>query len=188
VRIVAEVLIENADLRIEHEAYYARLQKTVAGYSIKPVEGTEKRKNSFGGLAQEKTGKVYIVRKPDNSIVYIGKTSQRLSQRFYRGLNTESDRWYDGYSWKECSEVAVHCLVVRDKRPEVTKLATSERSKHLDRLAEALEADLVFHFRKRFGEWPSDQTEIHFANVKVVQQVSETLFDTIQGIVLFPRL
>lgn len=95
-----------------------------------------------------KSEKLYVV-KSKGEVCYVGITRQGISARLRYGFNPNTATGYHGYAWKHLREVHLYVWVAAG----------------LDRDAvEAIEAELVYNVRKRTGEWPIHQTEIHFHN------------------------
>ena len=91
--------------------------------------------------------KLYVV-KADSNIVYFGQTTQNMRTRLRQGLTAEGEHGYYGYPWKG--------------KPEVDILVWCFPEDEDPKYVETIEAELVFLFRQREGQWPSFQTEIHF--------------------------
>jgi len=90
--------------------------------------------------------KLYVV-KSGSEVIYVGITSQSIRNRLGYGLKAQGKGGYHGYKWKDLSEVDILIWYFpKESRDYV----------------EAVEAELVYLFRKCTGKWPKHQMEIHF--------------------------
>ncbi|MFA5821208.1 MAG: hypothetical protein WC873_03895 [Candidatus Gracilibacteria bacterium] len=101
--------------------------------------------NHFISPVTKKSKKIYLVGK-NGLIHYIGITKQSIASRLRYGISPNHKTGYHGYKWlKENGE---HCLVIW--------MFSNDTD------VEAIEAEIVYFFRKQHGKWPKYQTEIHF--------------------------
>lgn len=122
---------------------------TLKNRKIASVEmGGQKVRSFTKPDTENKLPKLYVV-KSRSEVIYVGVTSQSIRRRLKYGLEAQGKGGYYGYRWKDLSEVEVLIWCF----PE-------ENLKHI----EAVEAELVYLFRRRRGKWPEYQTEIHFHN------------------------
>ena len=124
-----------------------RLQNSRIRYAVVSPEGVE----HFTKPATEPIPKLYAISK-DNALLYIGVTKQPLASRFRGGMNATGEHGYHGYSWRRIEGVLrldVWCLE-----------GSSDESS--SRELETIEAETVLLFRNEHGQWPDEQTEIHF--------------------------
>lgn len=96
-------------------------------------------------------------------VVYVGEcknVSKSITRRRAR-------KGYTGYKWldREYLGEEIRCLVFPLKKPSLKKEYGVVTKKYIDRykrFREAVEAEVVYYLRAKFGEWPSSQNEIHF--------------------------
>jgi len=101
--------------------------------------------NHFVSPVTNKCNKIYLVGK-NKLIHYIGITKQSISARLRYGVKPNHRAGYHGYKWLK--ENGNHSLVIWTFNKDVK--------------IEAIEAELVYYFRKQYDKWPKYQTEIHF--------------------------
>ena len=93
--------------------------------------------------------KLYVVSK-GGALLYVGVTRQPMSVRLRGGLTADGNHGYHGYSWgKKNHTICLDIWYVNGD--DVTPIDL-----------EAIEAEVVFHYRQESDQWPSEQTEIHF--------------------------
>ncbi|MBE99153.1 hypothetical protein [Flavobacterium coralii] len=112
-----------------------------------------------GPIVKTRVPKIYIL-KQGNKLVYVGYTSQSITNRFRQGIKASGTKGYHGYKWKQAHELQLLVFVFDQKLVG---------NKHDDdipfiALAEAVEAELVYIVRNTTGKWPAYQNEIHFNN------------------------
>lgn len=96
--------------------------------------------------------KLYIVTvKGRRAPIYVGITRQSMRTRLRFGWTADGKSGYHGYRWRRHKEVFLD--VWCDVGPQHEKQT-------LD--IETVEAETVFLIREICGQWPLDQTEIHF--------------------------
>jgi hypothetical protein len=105
----------------------------------------------FSGIATSKKPKLYIVSADDKPPFYVGVTKQSLRNRLRLGWKAKGESGYYGYAWRHCKADAFLDVWCQDDAPAHRQM--------LD--IETLEAEVVFLIRCA-GQWPLDQTEIHF--------------------------
>ena len=91
--------------------------------------------------------KLYVV-KDGKDICYVGVTSQPMSSRLRTGFIDDGHYGYHGYKWK-------------DRLSQAELLVWTIPNMARDHV-EAIEAEVVYYIRKRTGNWPKYQMEIHF--------------------------
>jgi hypothetical protein len=110
--------------------------------------------------------KLYVV-KDANSILYVGITCQSIASRLRGGFQAKGERGYYGYGWKDIItplDLFIFCFEGEEHKEEYKK-------------AETIEAELVYLIRKKTGNWPKNQTEIHFHNTK--KEEYQSIIDSI---------
>jgi len=109
--------------------------------------------SKFGPPLTSKLPKLYIVTvEGQHAPVYVGITRQSMRTRLRFGWTADGSSGYHGYRWRRnYSEVLldVWCDLGSDHPDQMLDI-------------EIVEAELVFLIRQVCGQWPSDQTEIHF--------------------------
>lgn len=118
-----------------------------SSYAVLNSSGT------FLGSSARAGPKLYVV-VSNGSPIYVGVTRQSLARRFRLGWKADGSSGYYGYAF-------------RHKMTRATvDVWTLSRHYGTDRRAtlaiETIEAEVVFLLRKRSGQWPQYQTEIHF--------------------------
>jgi hypothetical protein len=93
--------------------------------------------------------KIYLVGK-NGRIHYVGATKQPMATRLRNGVQPNRRTGYHGYQWLK--ENGSHCLI--------TWMLDNTQN------TETIEAEIVYLFRKYYGQWPKYQTEIHFHQSK----------------------
>lgn len=128
-------------------------------------------------VTNDKTPKIYVLQ-AEGKIVYVGYTSQSISNRLRDGLKKAGTfKDYKGYKWKNISPLKLHIFVfdctLKGKRCEVD-------IPFID-LVEAVEAELVYLVREKTGRWPEFQNEIHFNNeeLKKAKEIAADLYTKI---------
>ena len=99
----------------------------------------------FQKPATSKGQKLYIVKCKD-AVLYVGITSQSITNRLRYGFTATGKHGYHGYKWKDHKEELDLLIWYFPDKTDV----------------EAIEAEVVFNIRKHTGLWPAFQTEIHF--------------------------
>jgi hypothetical protein len=112
----------------------------------------EKGSSKFGHPVTSKVPKLYIVTvKGERAPIYVGVTRQSMHNRLRIGWTADGRGGYHGYKWKGRTEVNL----------DVWCDLTATDGKELKEI-ETVEAEVVFLIRQVCGQWPTDQTEIHF--------------------------
>ena len=96
-----------------------------------------------------KRPKLYVISKGAR-LLYVGFTTQPMADRLRQGLTANGGHGYSGYPWrrrKQTLSLTIWYLDGANATP--TNL-------------EAIEAEVVFLYRHESGQWPEEQTEIHF--------------------------
>ncbi len=109
--------------------------------SVLAEDGTK----HFVSPVTKKGKKIYLVGK-NGLIHYVGITRRPIRSRLRDGVKPNHKTGYHGYKWLK--ENGDHCLIIW----------TFEDDTHV----EAVEAEIVHFFRKKYDQWPKYQTEIHF--------------------------
>jgi len=112
--------------------------------------------------------KLYVV-KDGKDICYVGTTSQPMSSRLRIGFVDSGHYGYHGYKWKAKLEQA--------------ELLVWAFPKSVKDSVEAIEAELVYYIRKKTGNWPKYQMEIHLHPDASDQEkhIAETLVNICLG-------
>ena len=128
---------------------YRRYQVYLKDRQIESVQlvGTQLRSFTY---PDTKRGlpKLYIV-KAGSEVVHVGQTTQSIRTRLRHGLKAKGKGGDYGYMWSNLHEVEimVWCFFNKDNK-----------------YAETVEGELAYLCRKRKGNWPKHQMEIHFHN------------------------
>ncbi len=88
----------------------------------------------------------------NRKLIYIGQTVQGMSARMRLGFKADGTGGYWGYLWrKELKKATLHvwCLEGTAEDEELYAL-------------ECIESEVVYLYRKTYGQWPKYQNEIHF--------------------------
>lgn len=104
----------------------------------------------FSGIATSKKPKLYIVSVGERTI-YVGVTRQPIRNRLRLGWNANGQGGYYGYAWRHRFTEANLDIWCHEDAP----------ADNADLDMETVEAEVVFLIRCA-GQWPPDQTEIHF--------------------------
>ncbi len=117
--------------------------------SVLSSDGTD----HFVAPVTKKSKKIYLIGK-DGVIHYVGITTQPIRSRLRGGENPNHATGYHGYKWLK--ESGKHCLVIWIFEDDMD--------------IEAIEAEIVYYFRKQNDQWPRHQTEIHFHSTSVPER------------------
>jgi hypothetical protein len=101
--------------------------------------------------------KLYVASK-DTVLLYVGVTSQSMSVRLRGGLTADGNHGYHGYSWGKKNHT-IRLDIWYLNGDDITSIDL-----------EAIEAEVVFHYRQEFDQWPAEQTEIHFRQSNVTHR------------------
>lgn len=100
--------------------------------------------------------KVYVVIQ-NGKVLYVGETVQLVESKLESRLNKNPNAKYSyPYTWAREGNFDVFAFKIGE-RPE----NTSQRTDHIGL---AVEAEVVLQIRINTGQWPLNQTEIHFSN------------------------
>ncbi len=128
----------------------------------------------FVAPATQRIPKLYIVSRQSELIpVYVGITAQPMAARLRLGLQADGQHGYHGYQWRGQPGLFldIWCLKGANREEFTVEL-------------ECIEAEVVFLVRKKYGQWPEFQTEIHFRQskkfhrdsaVRILQQLQRNL-------------
>lgn len=128
-----------------------RLVLTLKGGKIASIKDTMTgvNLNSFHNrLTKPGIPKLYIL-KDQKNYLYVGVTIQSLTARFRSGLDAVGKHGYHGYKWRDKAMVQLFVW---------SFVGLSKKQ------IENIESELVFVIRQQTGQWPINQTEIHFNN------------------------
>ena len=155
-------IIENESINFKLDKYKAGIERVSTKKRIKPFEknGLPCRKFSTP-VTNKNIAKIYIIYNKNHALVYIGKTTQSITNRLRQGLNPISGSGYHGYRWQEKENIYIHCITI----PSFT-----------DKEIEATEAELVYLHKKLTGKWPLYQSEIHFSNNNKAAAAAEKIY------------
>lgn len=145
-----------------YDIYKAEITENNGRKGIKPKQKNGIMcRNFVQPVTNNSISKIYVIINRNKKIIYIGKTTQSITNRLRQGLNPIHDTGYHGYRWQEKEIVYIHCITI----PAFSDLEI-----------ESTEAELVFIHRKETGKWPLYQTEIHFSNNHKAIKASEELY------------
>jgi hypothetical protein len=103
----------------------------------------------FVSPATAKRPKLYTV-SAAGEILYVGVTNQPMSTRLRMGLTADGTHGYHGYSWaRRDPAVNLDVWYIEESNDAILDIKT-------------IEAESVYLYRQSSGQWPQDQTEIHF--------------------------
>ena len=141
------------------------------GITLKIKDGKEVKFSH--PLTKKKLPKIYVI-KIKGELVYIGYTSQSITSRLNYGFKINGENGYYGYKWRNISEEIELMVFVSEKALTGDK----DEDKKTINFVEAIEAELVFKFREKTGNWPKYQNEIHFNNEsrKLVLVLAKKIF------------
>ena len=103
----------------------------------------------FSGEASIEMPKLYVISDGQQPL-YVGVTKQRVRSRLSYGFQSKGSHGYHGYEWRHklsCAHVDIWVQRGQDRNL---------------RCMETVEAEVVYLIRKKYGQWPKYQTEIHF--------------------------
>jgi hypothetical protein len=106
--------------------------------------------DKFSEKSSSKIPKLYIA-SYHGVPIYVGITKQPIRNRLRYGFKASGKGGYHGYAWaKGLKKVNFYVWYDED----------DSKRKCLD--IETIEAELVYMIRRKYGQWPKYQTEIHF--------------------------
>jgi hypothetical protein len=119
--------------------------------------------------------KIYVISQ-NRSILYVGITKQSIANRFRAGQNAHTNpiNGYYGYRWLNENRNLTLSIYVADQN-EIS---------NDDQFVETVEAEIAYLIRNIDGQWPEDQTEIHFhqsseihrcASLKIVNDIKNRM-------------
>lgn len=116
----------------------------------KVIVNSRSGENHFVAPAtSNKTPKLYIA-SSKGKLLYVGVTSQSMSTRIRGGMTANGAHGYHGYLWgKKNHNIRLDIWYLKASNAPILDLET-------------IEAETVFLYRNESGQWPTDQTEIHF--------------------------
>ncbi len=122
-------------------------------YQIKVVNGEMQKDRNFESPVTLNNGKIYVI--SDNlQIIYVGVTSQSIGTRLRTGQDhfKNPKNGYYGYKW------------LNEDRNLYLDIFVSEESeiREDNEFIETVEAEVAYLVRNLDGQWPANQTEIHF--------------------------
>lgn len=121
--------------------------------------------------------KLYVII-DGNEVLYVGEASTSIKTRFQRGctsfnyyiLNQKARGGYKGYKWLNKVNNPIRELIVL--------VVIFDKSKDNNReFIEAIEGELVYLIRNKFGFWPKFQNEIHFSNNEAAKKIAEVILE-----------
>lgn len=156
-------------MNIEFEKYSLSIKDNLdltCSVSIHPKIGL--------ALSQERR-KLYVIYSKDE-IIYVGEAKTSILKRFQRATvsynhfnrNGKSRNGYKGYKWLNKDDNPTRELKVLAVVFDTTK--DDERG-----FVEAVEGELVYLIRNKFGYWPKFQNEIHFSNCDGAIEIAEEI-------------
>ena len=109
-----------------------------------------------------------------NEYLYVGETNTSIKIKFQRGYGSfnhfikkgKARGGYKGYKW----------LNKKDNSERNLKVCVATFSESYDAkrdFIEAIEGELVYLIRQKFGYWPKFQNEIHFSNCNGAKEIAE---------------
>ncbi|QIX62729.1 hypothetical protein HER32_16735 [Hymenobacter sp. BT18] len=129
-------------------------------------------KPGFKGSAASRAGyKIYVALNADG-VHYVGCTCTRMSSRLRLGYRSSKDgqNGYHGYKWLSKPGLQLYVFhlqgLVHPAPDDDTRLATQK-------VAERIEAELVYAVRAATGQWPLSQHEIHFHNLAENKELAQ---------------
>ena len=160
-------------MNIEFEKYSLSIKDNAdltCSVSILPKEGL--------ALIRERR-KLYVIYS-NKEILYVGEAKTSILKRFQRGTvtfnhfirNGKSRNGYKGYKWLNKDDNPIRELKVLAVVFDTTK--DDDRG-----FVEAVEGELVYLIRNKFGYWPKFQNEIHFSNCDGAIEIVEEIFSEV---------
>lgn len=126
--------------------------------------------------------KLYLVNH-DVKILYVGEANTSIKTRFQRGCtaynfykrnNDIARGGYKGYKWLNKEHNSHRNLTV-------SVVTFPEKYDNNREFIEAIEGELVYLIRNKFGYWPKFQNEIHFSNCDEAKEIAVGILDCILG-------
>lgn len=109
--------------------------------------------------------KIYLV-KDDKFYNYIGATIQPIHTKINQGLKSDGKNGYHGYKWKKLNKIELFVWTFDGFNKEQL---------------EAIEAELVFQIRSKYGRWTDYQNEIHFNNkFTFARELAKDIFNYVE--------
>lgn len=127
--------------------------------------------------------KLYVVYN-GKEVLYVGEANTSIKTRFQRGCNAfnyyikngEARGGYKGYKWLNKKDNT-------ERNLSVSVAIFNEDYDHDELRAsiEAIEGELVYLVRNKFGYWPKFQNEIHFSNCDGAMEIAEEILSKVLG-------
>jgi hypothetical protein len=158
------------------------MEYTFEKYDLKLIDAVE---NSCKAELSPKNGaallkerrKLYIIHS-ENEYLYVGEANTSIKTRFQRGCNSfnhyitkgKARNGYKGYKWLNKAYNQKRNLTV-----SVVIFSDDYDHEHKRGFIEAIEGELVYLIRNKFGYWPKFQNEIHFSNCVGAKEIAESI-------------
>lgn len=128
----------------------------------RPTQRILSAQSGFRGTIAGQAGyKIYVVVNAEG-VQYVGCTKTSIGDRLRLGhvRRLAGLNGYHGYKWLERPELRLYVFNLAKLLPLATSPELTPK-----RLAERVEAEVVFAVRTATGHWPHGQNEIHFHNL-----------------------
>jgi len=159
------------------------MEYTIEKYDLKLIDNEDNTckielSPKEGAALYKERRKLYIVYL-DEEVLYVGEAHTSIKTRFQRGCNAfnyykkNNDiarGGYKGYKW----------LNKIDNSERSLNVAVATFSYDFDNrrnYIEAIEGELVYLIRNKFGYWPKFQNEIHFSNCEGAREIAEKILE-----------
>lgn len=125
--------------------------------------------------------KLYIVYH-EKEILYVGEANTSIKKRFQRSctsynhyITTRKARGgYKGYKWLNKTD-----NIVRNLKVAVATFSEDYDPVEKRVFIEAIEGELVYFIRNKFGYWPKFQNEIHFSNCEGAREIAKGILEKV---------
>ena len=160
------------------------MEYTFEKYDLKLIDAednsckTELSPKNGTALLKERR-KLYIIHS-ENEFLYVGEANTSIKTRFHRGYtsfnyftkNAKARNGYKGYKW-------LNKVNNQFRNLNVSVIIFTEQYDTRRDFIEAIEGELVYLIRHKFGSWPMFQNEIHFSNCDGAKEIAEDILNKV---------
>lgn len=162
------------------------MEYTTEKYTIKLIDAEDNScrielfaNNEHKNALLKERRKIYIIHS-QTEILYVGEANSSIKIRFQRGCtsfnyykrnNEKARNGYQGYKWLNKDNN-------KDRNLNVSTFIFNNSYDDNRHFIQAIEGELVYLVREKFGYWPKFQNEIHFNNQIGSKEIAENIFNS----------